>query len=52
MVGKKVLEVLNTKMPKGNYKYLVNLTQLSDGFYLMSIKTDAQISTSKIIINK
>jgi hypothetical protein len=26
MVGKKVLEVLNTKMPKGNYKYLVNLT--------------------------
>ena len=52
MVGKKVLEVLNTKMPRGNYKYLVNLTQLSDGFYLMSIKTDSQISTSKIIINK
>jgi hypothetical protein len=52
MVGKKVLEVLNTKMPRGNYKYLVNLTQLSDGFYLMSIKTDTQISTSKIIINK
>jgi hypothetical protein len=52
MVGKKVLEVLNTKMPRGSYKYLVNLTQLSDGFYLMSIKTDAQISTSKIIINK
>ena len=52
MVGKKVLEILNTKMPRGNYKYLVNLTQLSDGFYLMSIKTDTQISTSKIIINK
>ena len=52
MVGRKVLEVLNTKMPRGNYKYLVNLTQLSDGFYLMSIKTDTQISTSKIIINK
>jgi hypothetical protein len=52
MVGKKVLEVLNTKMPRGNYKYLVNLTQLSNGFYLMSIKTDSQISTSKIIINK
>ena len=52
MVGKKVLEVLNTKMPRGSYKYLVNLTQLSDGFYLMSIKTDTQISTSKIIINK
>ena len=52
MVGRKVLEVLNTKMPRGSYKYLVNLTQLSDGFYLMSIKTDTQISTSKIIINK
>jgi len=25
---------------------------LTDGFYLMSIKTDTQISTSKIIINK
>jgi hypothetical protein len=52
VVGRKVVDVLNTKMPKGEYSYLVNLTPLSDGFYLMSVKTDDQISTSKIIINK
>jgi hypothetical protein len=39
-------------MPKGEYSYLVNLTPLSNGFYLMSVKTDDKISTSKIIINK
>jgi hypothetical protein len=52
VVGRKVMEVVNTKMPAGQYKYVVNLTQLSDGFYLVSVKTDTQLSTSKIIINK
>jgi hypothetical protein len=52
LVGRKVVDVLNTKMPKGEYSYLVNLTPLSNGFYLMSVKTDDKISTSKIIINK
>jgi len=52
VVGRKVMEVVNTKMPSGEYKYVVNLTPLSNGFYLVSVKTDTQISTSKIIINK
>ena len=52
LVGRKVMEVLNTKMPAGEYKYVVNLTKLEDGFYLLSVKTDHKISTSKIIINK
>jgi hypothetical protein len=52
MVGRKMIEILNTKVPVGEYKYNVNLTYLDNGFYLMSIKTDTQISTSKIIINK
>jgi hypothetical protein len=39
-------------MPAGEYKYVVNLTKLNDGFYLMSVKTDTKISTSKIIISK
>ena len=52
LVGRKVMEVINTKMPAGEYKYIVNLTKLNDGFYLMSVKTDTKISTSKIIINK
>ena len=52
LVGRKVMDVLNTKMPSGEYKYVVNLTQLDNGFYLVSVKTDNKISTSKIIINK
>ena len=52
MIGRKVMEVLNTKMPVGDYKYVVNLTRLEDGFYFLSVKTDTKISTSKIIINK
>ena len=52
MVGRKVMEVINTKMPVGEYKYVVNLTKLEDGFYFLSVKTDTKISTSKIIINK
>jgi hypothetical protein len=52
MIGRKVMQVLNTKMPAGDYKYVVNLTKLEDGFYFLSVKTDTKISTSKIIINK
>jgi hypothetical protein len=52
LVGRKVMEVINTKMPAGDYKYVVNLTRLEDGFYFLSVKTDTKISTSKIIINK
>lgn len=52
LVGKKVMEIINTKMPAGEYKYSVNLTVLADGFYLVSVKNDYQLSTSKIIISK
>ena len=52
LVGRKVMEVLDTKMPAGDYKYVVNLTKLDNGFYFLSVKTDTKISTSKIIINK
>jgi hypothetical protein len=52
LIGRKVMDVLNTKMPAGDYKYVVNLTKLEDGFYFLSVKTDNKISTSKIIINK
>jgi hypothetical protein len=52
LVGRKVMEVINTKMPAGDYKYVVNLIKLEDGFYFLSVKTDTKISTSKIIINK
>ena len=52
IVGRKIIEILNTKMPAGDYKYVVNLSKLDDGFYLLSVKTDTKISTSKIIISK
>ena len=52
LVGRKVLDVLNTRMPQGKYNYIVNLTHLNNGLYLMSLKTDYNIQTSKIIINK
>jgi len=52
MIGRKVMEVLDTKMPAGDYKYVVNLTKLDNGFYFLSVKTDTKISTSKIIISK
>ena len=52
LIGRKVMEVLNTKMPAGDYKYVVNLTKLDNGFYFLSVKTDTKILTSKIIINK
>ena len=44
--------IVINKMPSGEYKYVVNLTPLANGFYLVSVKTDTQLSTSKIIINK
>jgi len=52
LIGRKVLEILDTKMPAGEYKYLINVTELENGFYLLSVKTDTKISTSKLIINK
>ena len=52
LVGRKVLDVLNTRMPQGKYNYIVNLTTLNNGLYLISLKTDYNIQTSKIIINK
>lgn len=52
LVGRKLVDVINERMPKGEYKYLVNVSYLDNGFYLMSLKTDQSIQTSKIIINK
>ena len=52
MIGRKVLNILNTKMPEGEYKYLADLSELSDGFYLLTVKTDQFIKTNKIIIHK
>ena len=52
LIGRKVLDVLNAKMPMGDYKYLVNLDKLQNGLYILTLKTDATIQSNKIFINK
>jgi hypothetical protein len=52
LIGRKVLDVLNTKMPMGDYKYLVNLDKLQNGMYILTLKTDTTIQSNKIFINK
>lgn len=52
LVGKKVLEILNQNMPAGEYAYVVNLTKLANGMYIMTLKTNTETKTNKIFINK
>ena len=52
LLGRKVLEILNTNVPAGEYGYLVNLNQLADGMYLMTLVTDYSVTTNKVIVNK
>ena len=52
MIGKKVLEILNQKMPAGDYKYLVKLDSLNNGMYIMSFQTSTTSKSHKIFINK
>jgi hypothetical protein len=52
MVGRKVQELLNERLPAGKYKYVTDLHKLENGLYLLSIKTEYSNSTTKIIVNK
>jgi len=52
LIGRKVLDILNAKMPMGDYKYLVNLDKLQNGMYILTFKTDTTIHSNKIFINK
>lgn len=52
LIGRKVLDILNVKMPMGDYKYLVNLDKLQNGMYILTFKTDTTIQSNKIFINK
>ena len=52
LIGRKVLDILNAKMPMGDYKYLVNLDKLQNGMYILTFKTDTTIQSNKIFINK
>jgi hypothetical protein len=52
MVGRRVQELLNERLPAGKYKYVTDLRKLENGLYLLSIKTEYSNSTTKIIVNK
>ena len=41
-----MLEVLNERMPAGDYKYIANLNQLSNGMYIMTLQTDSTIKSN------
>jgi hypothetical protein len=52
LVGRKVLEMLNERMPAGKYKYVTNLQKLDNGMYLLYLRTDYEYDVTRVIINK
>jgi len=52
LIGQRVLEIINQRMPEGDYKYLVKLDQLANGMYIMSLQTSTTSTSHKIFINK
>jgi hypothetical protein len=52
LIGRRVMEILNEKMPAGSYKYLVKLDQLPNGMYIMSLQTSTTVDSHKIFINR
>ena len=52
MVGRRVQELLNERLPSGKYKYVTDLHKLQNGLYLLSIKTEYSSTVTKIIVNK
>jgi hypothetical protein len=52
LIGQRVLEIIDQRMPAGNYKYLVKLDQLANGMYIMSLQTSSTATSHKIFINK
>jgi hypothetical protein len=52
LIGQRVLEIIDQRMPAGDYKYLVKLDQLANGMYIMSLQTSSTATSHKIFINK
>jgi hypothetical protein len=52
LVGRKVMEMLNERMPVGKYKYVTDLHRLENGMYLLYLRTEYSNDVTKIIVNK
>jgi hypothetical protein len=51
MSGHKVAEITNGKMPKGEYRYTANLTNLPTNAYTAVVECDGKIIGSAKLIN-
>ena len=52
LVGREVSKIIEQKMPSGTYRYVTDLSQLENGFYLLTITTQTQQNHAKIIVSK
>jgi len=52
LVGRKVMEMLNERMPAGKYKYVTDLRRLDNGMYLLYLSTEYSQDVTKVIVNK
>ncbi len=49
-VGQLIQTILDTKMPKGSYTYTPSLERLSNGTYILTLKTNKDILDLKLLI--
>lgn len=52
IAGRKLIQIIDERMPAGQYSYEVDLTVLANGVYYTSILTQDQVATSKTVIIK
>ena len=52
LVGREVSKIIEQQMPSGTYRYVTDLSQLENGFYLLTITTQTQQNQAKIIVSK
>jgi hypothetical protein len=51
MLGNKVVNVIDTKMPQGQYRYTADLSPLMGGTYVAVMECDGKVLTSKKVLN-
>lgn len=52
LLGRELVHIINARMPAGKYKYEVQLSELSNGVYLLTLETKESINHNKIIVQK
>ena len=52
LVGREVTKIIEQQMPSGTYRYVTDLSQLENGFYLLTITSQSQQNQAKIIVSK